>query len=67
MTPKRGQPPKPPDKQRTQKTLLSHTEAEKEILKKAHRLSGSTRTLSRWLAELTMEEAERIIASHKKK
>ena len=66
MTPKRGQPPKPPEEQRTKRMMIRHTEAERALLEEAHKLSGSKRTLATWVATITIEEAERIIKQHKK-
>lgn len=65
MTPKRGQPPKPPEEQRNDKISLRFTKAERTILEEAYRLSGSPNTLARWLASTTLEEAERIITEHR--
>ncbi len=66
MSPKRGQPPKPPENQRTKKMTIRHTEAERALLEEAHRLSGSKRTLATWVSSVTVDEAEKIIESHKK-
>ena len=66
MTKKRGQPPKPPEDQRTKRMMIRHTEAERALLEEAYRLSGSERTLATWVSSVTVEEAEKIIKSHKK-
>ena len=65
MTPKRGQPPKPPEEHRTKQKTLMYNAAELAKLEEAYRLSESPRTFSRWLANITLEEAERIIATKK--
>ena len=61
MSPKRGQPPKPPEKSRTELVSTRYTPEEMKILKKAHRLSMTTKTLARWVVETSLEEARRII------
>ena len=66
MAKKRGQPPKPPEEQRTKRMMIRHTEAERALLEEAYRLSGSERTLATWVSSVTVEEAEKIIKSHKK-
>jgi len=66
MPPKRGQPPKPPEKSRTEAVTSWYTPEEKALLKKAYELSGTTLSLSRWIVGITIEEAEQIIKSHKK-
>lgn len=65
MTPKRGQPPKPPEKKRTEMVYYRYTPEEKARLEAAWEASGSPNTLSRWLAEVTLEEAERILSGKK--
>ncbi len=66
MVPKRGQPPKPPEEKRDVVKRVLYTRDEIEILEAAFALSGKQRSFSRWLATITMEEARRIIESHKK-
>ncbi len=66
MTPKRGQPPKPPEKRRDVEKKLRYSAEEIATLEEAYRISGSPNTFSRWLATITTEEAKRIIDSHKK-
>lgn len=66
MTPKRGQPPKPPEKRRTEKKELLYSTEELATLEKAYQLDGEPNTFSRWLANMTLEEAERIIIEHEK-
>lgn len=66
MVPKRGQPPKPPEERREAQMKIRHTEAERALLEKAHQLSGSPRTLARWVASVTVEEAQRIVNEHEK-
>lgn len=66
MTPKRGQPPKPPEKQRTERIVTRYTKDEMELLDEAYRLSESQRPFSRWLADFTVEEIRKMIESHKK-
>lgn len=65
MSPKRGQPPKPPEEQRTESVSYRYTKGEKALLQEAWELSGSSKTLSRWFAEITLEEAKKIITEHK--
>lgn len=65
MTPKRGQPPKPPEKSRTEKISFRYTPEEKAKLEAAWEALGSPNTLSRWLATVTLEEAERILSDKK--
>lgn len=66
MTPKRGQPPKPPEEQRKNKASIRYNDVEMKLLEDAYALSDSPKTLSRWLAEITLEEAQKIIDSHKR-
>jgi len=66
MTNRRGQPPKPLEQHKNEKQSLRYTKDEMELLREAYRLAGSPRTLARWLAEMTLEEARKIVASHKK-
>ncbi len=66
MTPKRGQPPKPLEEQRTESVSYRYTKEEKALLQEAWELSGSPKTLSRWFAEITLEEAKRIVNDSKK-
>ncbi len=61
MPKKRGQPPKPPEKSRTEKVVHRYTPEEKALLQRAWEASGSPNTLSRWLADQSMEKAKRII------
>ena len=65
MTPKRGQPPKPPEEHRLNKQTVRYNDAEMELLKTAYQKSESPRPFLRWLANITLEEAERIIATKK--
>ncbi len=64
MAKKRGQPPKPPEQRREIQMKILHTEAERALLEKAYQLSGSPRTLARWVASVTIEEAQRIVNEH---
>lgn len=66
MTPKRGQPPKPPGERRTIYKNLAYNQTEMALLEEAYRLSGEPNTIARWLAEITLEEARQIIESHQK-
>ena len=66
MTKKRGQPPKPPYEQRTRQMTIRHTQAERELIEQAYKLSESQRTLATWVASVTVSEAEKIIELHKK-
>lgn len=66
MTPKRGQPPKPPEKRRTETVFTRYTPEEKALLEKAWELSGSPNTLARWAGEITLQEATRIVDDSKK-
>ena len=61
MTPRRGQPPKPKAIRKVEQVGFRVTKAEKDILEKAHRFSGSTESFSRWMAKVSIEEARRII------
>ena len=65
MPPKRGQPPKPPQKSRTELVAARYTPEEMAILKEAYELSESTTTLARWVVETSLEEAKKIIASRR--
>lgn len=64
MTPKRGQPPKPPEKKRSVEKKVLYSPEEIGILEKAYELSGAERPFGRWHAEISLEEAQRIIAQH---
>lgn len=66
MTPKRGQPPKPPEEKRVEKKELRYSTKELELLEEAYQLIGMPNTFSRWLANVTLEEAEKIVREHKK-
>ncbi len=66
MTPKRGQPPKPPEKRKSGQIGLRVSQSERELLETAYRLSGSTETFSRWMVGITIEEAQRIVNEHEK-
>ena len=66
MTPKRGQPPKPPEKKRDVEKKLRYSPEELAVVEEAYRLSESPRPFSRWLAEVTLEEAQRIVNDSKK-
>lgn len=66
MSPKRGQPPKPPEKRRTIYKNLAYNPEEIEKLEKAWQLAGSPNTISRWLATVTLDEAEKIITEYQK-
>jgi hypothetical protein len=66
MTPKKGQPPKPPERKREIEKKLRYSPEELVIVEEAYRLSESPRPFLRWLANITLDEAREIIESTKK-
>lgn len=66
MSPKRGQPPKPPEKKRSVEKKVLYSPEEIEVLEKAYALSGTERPFGRWHAEISLDEAKRIITEHER-
>jgi hypothetical protein len=66
MTPKRGQPLKPPEKRRDVEKRLRYSPEEIAIVEEAYKISESKRPFLRWLANTTIDEARKIIESAKK-
>jgi len=66
MNPKRGQPPKPLEKQRKNRQVVRYSDIEMTLLHEAYALSESKRPFLRWLANVTLEEARKIVDSHRK-
>lgn len=66
MTPKRGQPPKSPEDRKDSQIGLRVTEQERSLLENAYHLSGTAETFSRWMIGISLEEAQKIVDSHRK-
>ena len=66
MAKKKGAKPKPIDEHRKNQKKLLYSDYELKLITEAYEIAGKPCPFARWLANITLEEANRIVSDAKK-
>lgn len=67
MSPKRGQPPKPPDEKKQERVAIYLSPKDKEVVEEARQQEAPDRRIGAYARDVVIDHAEKVVKKRGKK